>query len=56
MYKLRTLTRRTALAPFTATLEFKNVDMILCASGLINNARHNGRKAGWWDQVTGILQ
>ena len=37
-------------------MDFKNVNLILYVSELINNAQHRRRERGWWDRLTGALQ
>ena len=37
-------------------MDFKNVNLILYVSELINNAQHRRRERSWWDRVTGVFQ
>ena len=37
-------------------MEFKNVNLILYVSELINNAQHRRRELSWWDRLTGVFQ
>ena len=37
-------------------MDFKNVNLILYVSELINNAQHRRRETSWWDRVTGVFQ
>lgn len=37
-------------------MEFKNVNLILYVSELINNAQHRGRERGWWERVSEMFQ
>ena len=37
-------------------MEFKNVNLILYVSELINNAQHRRREPSWWDRLTGVFQ
>lgn len=35
---------------------FRNVNLILYVSELINNAQHRRRERSWWDRLTGVFQ
>lgn len=37
-------------------MDFKNVNLILYVSELINNDQHRRREPSWWDQLTGVFQ
>ncbi len=37
-------------------MDFKNVNLILYVSELINNAQHRRREPSWWDRLTGVFQ
>lgn len=37
-------------------MDFKNVNLILYVSELINNAQKRRREPSWWDRVTGVFQ
>ncbi len=37
-------------------MNFKNVNLVLYVSELINNAQHRRRERGWWDRLTGVLR
>ncbi|MGB7319987.1 MAG: hypothetical protein WA822_00600 [Albidovulum sp.] len=37
-------------------MDFKNVNLILYVSELINNAQHRRREPNWWDRLTGVFQ
>lgn len=37
-------------------MDFKNVNLILYVSELINNDQHRRREPSWWDRLTGVFQ
>jgi protein SCO1/2 len=37
-------------------MEFKNVNLILYVSELINNAQHRRQEPSWWDRLTEVFQ
>lgn len=37
-------------------MKFRNVNLILYVSELLNNAQHRRRETGWWDRLTGAFR